>query len=484
MKKIITVIAICITSNVFAQWSNLGPGLNNMPTNAIVYKDKLYVIGYFTAAGGTTITNGMASWDGTKWENVIGLAGFDNTNIFFVQGDYLYVAINNSSSKLQINGVKSNYGIVKFDGTKWTEVAMAQTMLDSTRIPSYSMKYVKPILESNGSRSLNGVHPAISNDKVLFVGKGNNCAPYLATFANGNFSVLFDSSHFTSRPFTSNSNITGCKRYDGYGVVGTQNGYFGSFVFDDNGQSVQSGIYELGLNGTKNKLESSSPSLMANYKNEIYMITNYAGTLNLPTSKIAKWVPNDYMYVPVGVQKDSIKQEGLSFMTVYNNQLWLTGNFKRAGQQLANSLIAWDGSKWLNAEGGVTDNTGLPGTINFAVEYKGELVVGGSFGVAGTKAVNRIARYKAVPNGIEDEASSKSTLLIYPNPAQNEVSLTSLSPISGIFSLFNLQGQQVLEQNIAGTQAKISLVNLPQGIYQYELKNTNGKSEKGKLVVQ
>jgi hypothetical protein len=34
----------------------------------------------------------------------------------------------------------------------------------------------------------------------------------------------------------------------------------------------------------------------------------------------------------------------------------------------------------------------------------------------------------------------------------------------------NLQGQQILEQNITSNQTKISLVNFPQGIYQIQIK--------------
>jgi hypothetical protein len=489
MKNLLSISFVFLLSiNVFAQWSDLGSGLNGRPTRAVVYKDKLYVIGEFTVAGGTTITNGIASWDGTKWENITGLGGIEPySSLFFVQGDNLYMVKFGYSnfSRFQVNGVESNYGMVKFDGNKWYEVALIQTELDiNNSTPQTYRLNVKPILSSTRDNIWNAP-PAITNDKVLFVGKDENDAPYFATFANDKFSILFDTSHFSNLKYNISDKFV---EFGGTGV-GTQNGYFVNCTYTTiafGSTSNRNATYEFGLDGIKVKLESSSPFLMTNYNNEVYMITNSAGTLSLPTSHIAKWVPSDYMYVPVAVQKDSINQAGIRFMTVYNNQLWLTGAFKRAGQQLVNSMIAWDGNKWITAEGGVKNNISgfTTAYIYFAIEYKGELVVGGDIGVAGTKAVNRIAKYKAIPNGIEDETSFNSTFQLYPNPAQNEVLLTSQSPISGIFSFFNLQGQQVLEQNITGTQTKISLVNLPQGIYQYELKDTNGKSEKGKLVVQ
>lgn len=80
------------------------------------------------------------------------------------------------------------------------------------------------------------------------------------------------------------------------------------------------------------------------------------------------------------------------------------------------------------------------------------------------------------------EAPETPTLEVYPNPVLHTLNIHN--PSSGSFQLemFNLQGQQVIQQQAQGTHIIIPMEQLPMGIYLLRAKNEDGSIVNKKIV--
>ncbi len=124
-KPLFFLLSMMFQSFSFSQWLPVGDGLQSTLPGQIteildleVFQDELYAVGRFNLAGGQA-SNGLAKWDGNKWESVpitgnpIKLKAFDN--------------------KLHILGPTGNLGsivdhyVTTWDGQSWD-------VLDSNRI--------------------------------------------------------------------------------------------------------------------------------------------------------------------------------------------------------------------------------------------------------------------------------------------------------------------------------------------------------------
>ena len=64
---------------------------------------------------------------------------------------------------------------------------------------------------------------------------------------------------------------------------------------------------------------------------------------------------------------------------------------------------------------------------------------------------------------------------VYPNPAQNMLSIELNEINDGQLSVFNLQGQEVLNRNIMSKQIQLDVSTLPNGMYLIRFENDNGE---------
>jgi photosystem II stability/assembly factor-like uncharacterized protein len=85
------------------------------------------------------------------------------------------------------------------------------------------------------------------------------------------------------------------------------------------------------------------------------------------------------------------------------------------------------------------------------------------------------------PVGIHENPQPAS-LNIYPNPAKDNftISSPSLTSITQL-SIFNVNGEKVLEKNVRDTETQIDISALPQGVYFVQLQNEK-MVEVGKMV--
>jgi hypothetical protein len=114
---------------------------------------------------------------------------------------------------------------------------------------------------------------------------------------------------------------------------------------------------------------------------------------------IAKWNGNSMTTLGCGVEWDCItpgisgNSPPVNGIVRFNNELYATGSFDKAGNKIVNGLTKWDGSNWNNIGTGLKDSGGNMGIGLGLKIINNELYVFGMFdSIAGT-AANSIARF-------------------------------------------------------------------------------------------
>ena len=89
-----------------------------------------------------------------------------------------------------------------------------------------------------------------------------------------------------------------------------------------------------------------------------------------------------------------------------------------------------------------------------------------------------------IPLGIT-EVNSSGSIIIFPNPTRGNVSVLSKTiEITGAyFELYNLQGDRVFYLRLSSEITEIDLVDLPKGIYCYQITIEKETKKSGKLVL-
>ena len=81
-----------------------------------------------------------------------------------------------------------------------------------------------------------------------------------------------------------------------------------------------------------------------------------------------------------------------------------------------------------------------------------------------TLTMDGIVEYKDVTTGVEDVAFGKGVLMVYPNPAQSEVTIRSTTALGDV-KIFTIDGQLVKEFESGETKAKLNVSDLTSGVY-------------------
>jgi hypothetical protein len=90
----------------------------------------------------------------------------------------------------------------------------------------------------------------------------------------------------------------------------------------------------------------------------------------------------------------------------------------------------------------------------------------------------------ALSNGILEANTSKNDFVVYPNPANDSISVTLSEGFkTGNVILYTVLGQKVLEEKITTQSSIISMKSLIKGTYLYKIES-NGFSKSGKIVKQ
>lgn len=121
------------------------------------------------------------------------------------------------------------------------------------------------------------------------------------------------------------------------------------------------------------------PSALCSYNGELYASGDWTTTSG--GTNISRYNGSTWSQVGAGLVGGALA------MTVHSGQLIVGGSFSVAGGAPAANIAAWDGSQWS------TLGTGIGGTVNAMCVYGGDLIAAGNFTTAGGATVSNIARW-------------------------------------------------------------------------------------------
>lgn len=212
-------------------------------------------------------------------------------------------------------------------------------------------------------------------------------------------------------------------------------------------------------------------------------------------------------------------------MVVYQNELYVGGNFSFAGGQSSKFIAKWDGTNWSDVGGSMT-GTGYNGVRDMLV-HDGKLFVVGDFDEMGGVASNLVAMWDGTTwhslelpfsggfatcieafndnlyvstwdfNQSHLHSRELSTVSIqsiqnqsidfdiYPNPSTGTLNIELQETTTDItIEVMNALGQVVLSQQIHfATQLHIDVPNQSQGVYYVKIKAGNKIGSK-KIILQ
>jgi len=175
---------------------------------------------------------------------------------------------------------------------------------------------------------------------------------------------------------------------------------------------------------------------------------------------------------------------GIWSLTVFKNRLYAFGRFMCAANQKAFGVAYYENGKWTVPQDSI-ENWG----INDAIVYNDALYVGGGFrSINGDTTLSGFVRLQCPDfdaatgclSGIKENSRNRLNLKVYPNPASDKVIVeldNNLKPEK--LSLSNTLGQVVWisrKTEAESTRLEIDLSQLPNGIYLLKADNRQGQS--------
>jgi trimeric autotransporter adhesin len=408
-------------------WSALGTGVNNSVYCLSEYNGELYAGGVFTTAGGVPASH-IARWNGMSWDSVgPGFSG--NVWALCVYNGELY-----AGGFFQYSGSLYCPGIARWNGTSWSQA---------------------------GSGMYGGV--------------------YALEVYNGK---LYAGGTFTSA--------------DGVPVnrIAQWNG--------TNWDSVGAGI--------SNRPGDPTPVVeaLATYQNKLAVGGRFTRAGGQPAHYVATW--NDTAWAPVGpIGAAPVGAEGVYALREYNSMLYAGGGFDSLGNSAVDFLASWNGVTWSQPGNGVssyvyalrTDSqylyiggyfgvptsriarwngsflsgfgNGTSALVSAIAFYNGEMHVGGQFVMASSVLVNRIARW-GVPTGIPLNDDPGEGLNVFPNPAQDQLTLSLPEEFTGDvrITIMDVTGACVFSSMHDAGTTSIHVGFLAAGTYVLEVQSDEG----------
>ncbi|MBW8060738.1 MAG: hypothetical protein FVQ78_10580, partial [Solirubrobacterales bacterium] len=360
MNKLRSILVILLLSLITLSfkakaqsWDSVGTGLSGgfdiyeaLAVDTV--KNILYAGGNFTTAGGVS-ANCIAQWDGTSWDSLgSGMnPATDGVFAFTIFRDTLYAA----GFFTAVGGVSAN-NIAKWDGTIWSSVGAGMN------------DFVYAL--------------AVYNDTLYAGGKFTT-----AGGVNVNYVAKWDGTSWDSVGAGMNNWVYSLAVYNGELYVG---GFHDIRAI----ASWNGATWNYAASGLGEPFFGNSVEALSVYNGELYaggIITEADGAPISPN--IARW--NGVSWDSVGVGVGPAFLDVTDALAVYNNELYLGGNFVTTGDGLltVNGIARWDGAI-LDSVG-----AGMNGNVEALAVYNGELYALGSFTIAGGISANHIARWNA-----------------------------------------------------------------------------------------
>ncbi len=414
-----------------------------------------------------------------QWQNLgIGFnrAGYvllyDSTdNNLYVGGDFEY------ADSVLVNGY------AKWDGLKW------DSMGKGALSPGYSITKYQGNIYASSAFSYTNSSPDCCNWFALWNGqiwdtlnqkvndlcnvfKEYNNELYMGgTFSktgsqNANLLAKFDGNNFT--PFNVPSeaggySIKAIEFFQGQMYVG---GNFYDTITGVNDLERWDGTSFQPFGGNGLAFGTDGVSGMEIYQNDLYIAGNFWIATGSPANNIMRWDGNQFHDLGGGLNGGVLK------MHIFNNLLYVCGAFTIAGSVAVNNGLAkWDGNNW---------STVLPSTFNYGIGdfyiNENDLYITGSFTMIDAMPFNYIAKY-ANYTAIS-ETTVGYTFTLSPNPAINKITIQSNSNLIVGYKIYDTFGRRVKNGTINFSSNEVGISELESGLYFLNLQTSKGSCTK------
>jgi hypothetical protein len=374
----------------------MGTGVNNRVKAIVVSGSTVYVGGWFTTAGGSPASK-IAKWDGSNWSSLgTGLNG--NCNALALDGSgNLYAG----GAFTTAGGVTVNR-IAKWDGSIWSALGAvgSEGLLggdcNALYVDGSGNVYAGGAFTSAGGSSANKI-AKWNGSSWSALGDGFSGGDVNAVLASG--STVYAGGSFDK---TGGTSINRIAAYNGSTWSAMGDGV-NSTVFVISGSAVYVGgnFNEAGTIGVgriarwsgtnwygvcsnaSNGIEGYGVYAVAVSGSDVYVGGQFSRAGTLQTYNFAKWTASGWVDVGgVGGVSNAVYA-----ITVSGSNVYVGGNFIQVGGSvLANYIACYNGSTWAAL------GTGLNNEVHaIAVDGSGKVYAGGMFTQAGGSPANRIA---------------------------------------------------------------------------------------------
>jgi hypothetical protein len=386
-----------------SSWSPLGSGLGSFGFALTVDGNgDLIVGGFFTTAGGLPAPR-LARWNGSSWSGVgggvdIGTAVFallvQPNGELWVGGDFATVG-----------GVQANH-LARWNGSQWSAFGNGGSV--GANAPVYAL-HARPSGESivaGAFTSLAGL--AVSGVASWQAGAFTALAPLgvaraATTLASGE--LLVGGSNLLG-------STAGTARWNGSSWLAESGGPLGEVATvagDSNGDAYAGGSFPAcgnaplrnfarrsaaGWNGAApGGLDGQVLAILPLPDGSSIIGGNFARAGGQVCNGIARRIGNTWQRLGTGIQHAFGPGSVRALARLPNGDVVAGGAFVQAGGQPSSNLARWNGSAWSGIGGGIGGTTSLTRVDALLVRASGNLVVGGTFTVAGSTPVTNVAEW-------------------------------------------------------------------------------------------
>ncbi|MCX7019384.1 MAG: hypothetical protein NTY46_10455, partial [Candidatus Sumerlaeota bacterium] len=404
-----------VSANRVAKWNGsswlaLGSGMNGPVRALAVIGNDLYVGGYFTAVG-EVYANYIAKWNGSSW-SALGSGMNNAVYALAVSGSDLYAG----GAFTMAGGVSANC-VAKWDGSSWSALGSGMNYVVSALAVNGSDLYVGGDFSTAGGVSANRV-AKWNGSSWLALGSGIGSPGYVNALAVIG-SDLYVGGNFTMAAGNRASHIA---KWNGSSWSALGSGMGGQIPY----------VNALAVSGS-----------------DLYVGGNFSTAGGVSANRIAKWNGSFWSALGSGMGDPYNVYYRVCALAVSGSDLYVGGDFTRAGEVSANRIAKWNGSSWSALGSGM-------GYYPFWHEYcwtswvyalavsGSDLYVGGDFGTAGGKPSSCIARWFAAafgPSAIFTKAYDDNTgVRTYPPEGYSEGGSFHVGPASGVDAAYDYFG--------------------------------------------
>ena len=476
MRKIILILIFPWTINCFAQgWQNCGDGVLGNPGATRVFamavdtiNNILYAGGDFDTINDTTPVGYVAKWDGTTWSSIPAIDSISGA-FYFQYGNYY--AVNAMIVYHEALYLPASVTYPAGGGQYFTFYYVIEYKGDSVKWLPVLDGEVNCFTVYNDTLYIGG--DFVEPDTVAFnhVAKwdGTNWQPVGAGF------LLYSNPYAAS---VYSLGVSNGKLYAGgyFDQSGSTTHLFSIAQWSDTAwEALGRGV------STTDTTQTGQVESICSYKNNLYVGGAFAYAGDDTANYIAEWD---------GVNWHSLTKQFSSGTVLalqpYDNKLYAGGGAFMVPGKTQKYIGSWDGIQWDSLSSGY----GVNGQVFALTVFQNNLYVGGQFDSAGDISANSIARWTSPDSttGIKQLTTSNNLLTISPNPFSQQTTLQFSQPTSANaqLTLFDLTGREVGNYFIASDTKNLTIKrnNLPAGMYFYRLACNSAPIITGKIVAE